>query len=328
MALADRKILKERAADTLIANEAAAKRTVLLYAGILAAAQLLVALLSILLGFLTEKMTQDVSGLDVLDTVAAMETAQTVLNLLLMILPTFWTMGYIFVLLRMTLGEHTHDGMLLQGFRKFGPVIRKALIEGMLQMGVLMMGISLGSTIVSMTPLARPMLEVMEGFADMTALTDQQLMELMEASGPAVTVSMLFGAVFLLPLMYRLRVSNYLLMDYPQYGAVFSLTMSYRVTRGSAFRLFKLELSFLWYYLPLWLAGMLPTLATFLPRLGIQLPIGGTLLSLLVLAVSLLLQLALQYAFSNKVEMTFVHAYRTLMEDVQLPTAENPTAQQ
>ncbi len=327
MALANRGSLIQGATQTLAANGAAAKRAVLMYSGVLAVAELAVAVISILIENWISQATQGLSGLAALDTVAAMETVQTVLELGMMFLPTFWFLGYVYILQRMTLGEPLQDGMHLQGLRNFGPVCRKMILEGLLQFGVLMLGITVGSTLVSFTPLAEPMLEVMAQYSDVTELTEQQALELMNASAPVLVICMVIGLALLLPLMYRLRMSDYILMEHPKLGAIFSLTMSYRITRGSAFRLFLLEMSFLWYYIPMCLAAMLTTFVTFLPQLGIQLPMDGQVLYLITLAISLLIQVGIQYLASNKVEMTFVQAYRNLMEKAELPSLRKPDSQ-
>lgn len=312
MALADRKALKQAAGEVLEQNRPAAKRTVLLYAGISAAVLFGIMLVNVLLGFLLERVTEGASGLDSLGTVSALETVQGVLDLAASVLPTFWAMGYLFVLLQMAAGEQVRDGMLLQGFRKFGPILRKALLEGLLVFALAMAGTTVGSTLLTFTPLAKPMMDAMVSFGDTQTFTEQQMLQLTKSAMPMLIGCFVIAMVLVVLVMYRLRLSNYVLMEEPQYGAIYALITSFRLTKGHYIRLLLLELSFWWYYVAVTVAGLLPLV---LPLFGVS----GLVWELAVYAAALLLQFGIQYLASNKVEMTFVQAYRELCRENVLP---------
>lgn len=319
MALTDRSALQTSAEEILEQNKDRAKRTVLLYSGIWAAVLMGVALIDLLLGLLTEKMTSGVSGLDALNTVAALETVRTVLDLATMLLPTFWTMGYLFVLLRISAAEQTEDRMLLQGFRRFGPILRKELLWGLLLSALMTAGCYIAAFIISFTPFAEPMVEAVMLYPDLTALTDQQMLQLVQASAPLLIACAAVSLLLVIPMTYRLRMSNYILMESPHNGALFALLSSFRMTKGHCLRLFLLELRFWWYYLAIGVASLLSTALPVLTILGVDVPASSPLLDLIMYAVALLIQLAIQYFAANKVEMTFVQAYRELSREAALP---------
>lgn len=327
MALTNRKALQATAEEILEQNKYRAKRTVLLYSGIWAAGLLAVAVINFLLGIMADKMTAGVSGLDALDTVAIMETAQTVLNLAASILPTFWTMGYLFCLLRISAGEPMEDKTLLQGFRAFGPIVRKELLWGLVMTALMTAGFYIGSILVSFTPLAQPMMEAGTLYADLSSLTDQQLTHLLQASAPVLIVCTAVSLLLVIPMTYRLRMSNYILMENPRFGALFSLLASFRMTKGHCLRLFLLELRFWWYYAAMIVATLLSYTAPALPMLGLELAVDHNILNLILYSVSLLIIFCIQYFAANKVEMTFVQAYRELSREAALPITPEPTEQ-
>ena len=327
MALTDRKALQASAEEIIKQNHSRAKRTVLLYSGIWSAALLAVSLINLLLGLTAEKMTAGVSGLDALNTVAILETVQTVLNLAAMLLPTFWTMGYLFVLLKISAGEETGDRMLLQGFRCFGPIVRKELLLGLLLSALVTAGCHIGSILVSFTPLAQSMMEVSALYAGLDSLTDQQLAHLLQASAPLLIICTIASLVLVIPMLYRLQMSNYILMENPKFGALFALLTSFRMTKGHCLRLFLLQLRFWWYYAAMGLATGLSYAVPVLLIAGIQLPIDQNILSLLLYGASLLMIFGIQYFAANKVKMTFVQAYRELSREAMPPMFPNSQEQ-
>ena len=127
---------------------------------------------------------------------------------------------------------------------------------------------------------------------------------------------------------YRLRMSNYILMENPRFGALFALLASYRMTKGHCLRLFLLQLRFWWYYAAIIVADLFSYAVPVLLILEIQLPLDHNILNLILYGVSLLIVFGIHYFASNKVEMTFVQAYRELSREAALPIppelAEHP----
>ena len=77
--------------------------------------------------------------------------------------------------------------------------------------------------------------------------------------------------------------------------------------------MFRLDLSFWWYYLAQTAIAVLYYGDVLLPALGVSLPISAEAASFVFYAVGLLVQLALLYLFSNRVETTYARFYHALM---------------
>lgn len=70
----------------------------------------------------------------------------------------------------------------------------------------------------------------------------------------------LWSCLFLLPGLvaaYRYRLAPYVLCDHPELSASQALRESTRLTRGRKLTLFRLDLSFWYYYIPVFIASML-----------------------------------------------------------------------
>lgn len=312
MALTDRKALKESAGQILEQNREAAKRAVLVYAGVTVVIPFVVQLINMFLG----KLISDTTGIGSFQTRSALETVQTVLELLGSVLPTFIYLGYLYVLLRFAVGKPTQDGMLLQGFRNFWPVLRLMLLRYLLNYAVVMGGVIAGAVVLGFTPLVQPMVEVAMNYLDMPELPLEAVVEIMEAGAPYMLLVMLCGLVPVILLNYRLRMTYYALMEYPEHGAIHAMSQSFRITKGHCLKIFRLELSYWWYYLAHGAAVALMFGALIPVLLGSQL--SAEVLVLIFEAVALAALFVIQYLAANKVELTFVQAYRELMQ-AQIP---------
>ena len=108
---------------------------------------------------------------------------------------------------------------------------------------------------------------------------------------------------------YRYRMAVYALLDNPNLSTLEAIQSSKCLTYGHKAELFRMDLSFLWYYLPVSLATYLPTVLQleYLPwTVGIQ----GLLMGY---AVSILVPLAMTAAALPFVNATEAHAYNWLV---------------
>lgn len=119
----------------------------------------------------------------------------------------------------------------------------------------------------------------------------------------------LWSSLFLIPgivAAYRYRMAPYALLDDPSLSALESLDVSKRLTYGHKGKLFFLDLTFLWYLLPLMLCSSLANLPDYFPALsGFQTEVG-------LYAASLILPLVLQLLFMPYFQTTMAHAYNYL----------------
>ncbi len=122
----------------------------------------------------------------------------------------------------------------------------------------------------------------------------------------------LWSMLFMVPgivAAYRYRMAPFVLLDDPSRTPSEAIAASKRLTYGHKLELFCLDLSFLWYNLPLWLVagltiardeGYLPALAGF--RWELALALAGLLVPALM-----------QLCFLAYVETTQAHAYNWLL---------------
>jgi len=119
--------------------------------------------------------------------------------------------------------------------------------------------------------------------------------------------------------LYPLRLANYLLLDGQTHRAIEAMMVSFQLLRRNLKLLFRVDLSFWWYYV---LEGLLLAvcyLDMVLPALGIVLPIEGNLLFFLCYVVYLLGSTGLEIWAGPLLHTTYAGVYAHLLPP------ENPT---
>ncbi len=327
MDLDHRRELKAAAAQSLRQCEFSPKKLVLIYAG----AQLGLSLLVSLLSYFLDLQADSASGLSGIASYSVLATVQSVLSLAQMLVVPFWAMGYRFAVLQIADGRQARPASLLEGFRRFGPTFRLKLLEGLLYFAVCLVGVYVGTMIFTFTPLAAPLYETIMPYADAAVLDEAALLELeavlYEAMAECILpIIAIVGGVCLLllaPIFYRFRMADFCLLDAPGMGALRALGQSARLLKRKKWKLFRLDLSFWWYYL-LVVASLAVCYADlFAQELGISLPVDAGVASLLCIALYCLCTLALSWWRENEVSATYAVAYLTLKREAQLPINPN-----
>ena len=325
MELFDRRIVKDAAQESLKrANEP--HKVVLLHTG----AVLLVTLILTIINYMLEKGIASTGGLSGMDLRAVLETIQEILTTAQMVLLPFWQIGYLWYCLRVSRGEATQYGDLLQGFRIFGPVLRLNLLKVALFGALALVCSYLSSMVFLLTPWAAPIQELMAHISANPELsTDpqvaQQLTELMEEN--LAPILLLFGLIFLplgAPLFYRYRMAEYCLLDEPQIGALVALRESGFLMRGAKRSLLKLDLSFWWFYGLDALVSAVCYGDLILNLLGIDLGLSTEVTYFAFLLLYTLLQLGLYLWKQNQVQVTYAHVYGQLCNPRQEPQSPTP----
>lgn len=119
----------------------------------------------------------------------------------------------------------------------------------------------------------------------------------------------LWSLLFMIPgivAAYRYRMAVYALLDDPSLSISEALGVSKRLTCGHKMELFFLDLSFLWYFVPLVVFSSLTMLPEFFPALSGM----GNQTALYV--ASLVITMVWQYAFMPCVTVTMAHAFNWL----------------
>lgn len=292
------------------------RHLVMIYAGVTA---LVMALASGAI-WLLQNQIGSTGGLQGIGMRSVLETASTVLQLASTALLPFWTMGYVLCILGVIRGSRMEPKDLLGGFQRFAPLLRlnlyrvfKYLILGMLCLYPSIM-------VYLMTPLANPVMEILEPLVQNATDTTQMMAMMDEATAMAVTEAMMpwmavYGLMFLLlaaPLYYRLRMADYILLDNPKLGAMQAVRLSTIMTLRKRMQLFLLDLRFWWFYLGLGLCAAVCYLPLMLSWFGIMLPLWA---DYACYGGYLLLQFGLIVAAQNKVEATWAVAYEALSQE-------------
>lgn len=312
MGVFDNKTLRRRGREALARARYSPKKLVALHTG----AMLAVSLVLTLLNYYLNHSINNTGGLEDLGTRSVLQTAQMLLMLGYYVLLPFWQIGLISAMLKLIRGESPEAGSLFGGFRHWGPVLRMNLLQGVIAFLVIMLASQVGSTIYMMTPAAKPVLDLTEqllqsGTMDPSALiTEEVAMAILKGYIPILLIT---TAVIGIPVYYRLWMMNYVLMDMPQRGAFFALRMSLFMTRKNAMKLFKLDLSFWWFYLLQLLAAVAVYGDVILRMAGIQLGLSEALTGIVFSIVGMLGQLALFVWKYDYVAATYAAAYEALL---------------
>lgn len=274
------------------------KKLVAIHTGVTALAGLVVALMA----YLLEAGIGDAGGLSGISTRAWLETAQSVLDLALSVLTPFWILGFTAASLRMARMQQAHTGTLLDGFRRWGPVLRMMIAEGVLYFALSFMIIQTGTFVYMMTPLSQPMQAVLQQLMDagttdpaviaqfLMELEFSQLLPIFWSMVPFIVVP---TAAILIFVRYRLRLAQFIIMDQPRVGAIYALLLSNRLMKGNCFRLFLLDLRFWWFYGLELVIQILCYGDLLLPLLGMQFGISEVMAAFLFYLLALVAQLGL-----------------------------------
>ena len=311
MDIRDRRGLKGLAAERLdsLPN---AKKIILIWAGVSALISLLVSLIS----FLLDGQIEGTGGLSGIGLRSALATAQALLSLANMVLMPFWSLGYTACVLRFADGENCHPRGLLEGFRRIGPAFRMLLLRSLLYIGVALLAGNLASILFSLSPSSLTMMELLEANQEALiagTLSEELYTEMIQSMKPMLIGGTLLCVALLLPLVYRLRLAEFRLMDEPRCRARVALLESGRLMRRNGWALFRLDLSFWWYFLAELLAAALCYGDILLTAFGVSLPFGTDLAFFLFYVLGLSAQVALLYFKGNQVQTTYALFYRALL---------------
>ncbi len=324
MASFDYNRLHTQAHEALNRTQYSPKRLVMIHSGVTVGLGLAVSLL----GYLLDLGIAQTGGLGGIGTRTILETIQSILQIAHTVLLPFWAIGYTFAVLCWIKGEHPYPGDLLQGFRRFGPVLRLQILRGALFIGLGFLGSYVGSAIFLMTPGAGDFYGLMQEMgqaelADPEALLQSQAyMDLTMAMTPYILVAAVLAVI---PLAYRLRFAEYVLMDTPQGGALYALIKSWRLTRKNCGKLLKLDLHVWWYHL----AGLVIAAVGYgdmlLSMAGVELGIDAVGAMFAFYTVALALEFGLHTWKKNQVFVVYGLAYREL--EAPAVVEEMPQAQ-
>ncbi|MBE6960472.1 MAG: DUF975 family protein [Ruminococcaceae bacterium] len=308
----DRQAVKETARQTLAHTESNHKKLVLIHTG----AMLVLSFALMLIDLLLSQKISATGGLGGISTRSTLTTIQSALRLAELAVIPFWQAGYTYLTLRLSQNEPVSFKTLTEGFMRLGPVLRLLLLQLVLYLAAGFISVNISSTIFMATPWAQPLFDVADQMQQGVEYTNEMIL----AATADVTLPLMI--ITLVPyiglaafIFYRYRLAMYSLLDDEQTTALSALRNSRILTKGQRMQLFKLDVSFWWYYVCEVLVAALCFLDWILLSLGIVLPLPQAAITFLGFGLYAAAQLALHYWCKNEVNVTYAQVYNTLMEE-------------
>lgn len=317
MVFPDNPTVKATAAHRL-QNVPNATRLVLIHSAIPAAITLVLTFISYLLSL----QIADTGGLGGLGTRSLLETAQSMLQIIGSVFSVFWAYGYSRILLHWSRGERAWDADLLEGFRRFGPVLRTMLVQLFIYIGAVFLAAQLSSIVFAMTPLAENMYTLVEQMMEDPGFmpTEEAMLSAIAGYIPFLMAGLL---VVLLPITYRLRLMDLALMDAPGKGAFYAMRTSLVMMRGNCMKMFKLDLSFWWFYLLDLLVTAVYYGDVLLQLFGVETGLSSAALMFAACAIGLAVQTGLYVWRKNQVMTAYAVVYDQLKLQLQVPAEQD-----
>lgn len=323
MDICNRPALKQTARNCLERASYDPKKLVLLSSGAVTIVTIVVAVLD----YLLQHGISATGGLSGVDTRSVLETIRSVLLIVQLLGIPFWRYGYTAAAMHTARGEPAAPRTLLSGFRRFGPLLRGLLVQLLIYFAIGYGSMTIIVQLYSLTPFAAPVYELLEPFVNEAMLTGvtpeidaATAMALLDAAAPMMLIWLAVCLVLYCITAYHVRLMPYLLLEEDRkLGAFAALGASHRSTKGHRLDLFKLDLSFWWYYVIELLLTAICYGDVLLQQAGITLPINDTVAFFLFYALYLIGLLGLHLWRKPQVETTYALAYDALVPPATLP---------
>lgn len=289
-------------------------------------------LLSLILTVLSQVLSTGIDstgGLAGIGTRSALMAVQSFLSLVLTVAMPFWDIGFVYAGLKLARGERAEPSCLPEGFRRVGKVLGLLLLQMAIFVGVGIACMYASSVLFALTPFFPPVAELMEpyitsglagGVMPEISLADTE--KLLIATIPMYVIFVIVFGILAIPLFYKLRMAQWAIMDDAP-GAMAALAVSSRMTRGYKLSLFRLDLSFWWFYVAQVLISLLGYGDVILAAAGITLPVDGTVLFFGFYIAYILLQTLLVWQAGSYLQTTYGHCYDRLKNIAPPPVAES-----
>lgn len=298
--------LKQTAADRLSAASYDPRKLALLHAGAAVAVSLLMTVAS----YLLTRQMDATAGLSGITTRAVLNFAQTMLMIAGTVVMPFWDFGFYRAALDISRSAPATPATLLSGFRRFGVVLRLLLLRAALMSGILFACLQTATILFMLSPLSEVTMETAEQLLQAgTAMEESAVAQMIQTMYPLYILFAILIGVVLIPVFYRFRLSDWAVMD-DTTGALRAMKLSAYWMHGRRKWLFRLDLSFWWYFALMALTSLIAYGDRLLPAFGVQLhpDVAAFVFYLLSAAV----QLAVAWRFASQVQTTYALAYDAL----------------
>ena len=295
-----------------LADAGQAKRIAAIYAGLTLGMSALVTLIGVLLDLQISQTT----GLSGMGLRTILSSVQSVLPILSALVTLCLEVGYQASMLRVARGQFVSPQTLRLGFNRFWVLLRCTVLEGLILFGICFGGIYLATMIFMLTPLSSravelltPVLENVTLLSPEVVMDDALYSQLMQAMIPAFVICILTVGLLAVPVLFRLRMVRYVIIDRPGIGAMAALRESRKMMKGNCLRLLKLDVRLWWYYAANILVMLLCYGDMLLPLAGVNLPWSDTVSYYVFFVLYLAAQFAVYYFLRNPAETSYAIAY-------------------
>lgn len=296
------------------------------------AALALTALITVI-GYILDGQIGNTGGLSGIGMRSVLTTVQTVLQGVGGILLPFWEIGFLAAALAIARGASFGPGILTKGFQKFRTVLRFFIWRLVVTIGIGLGCIYCSSFVFMMTPLADPLLEILEPALQGSALQPEAMLSLdpavleaaTNAMWPAAAIAFALFVVVMIPVGYRFRIAQFVVLEDTPVRGIGAMLISGKLMRKRNLDFFRLDLQFWWYYLLQALIFVVGYADGILPYLGVELPMGEGVGFFLFFALQVVGQLALLTRVRPMVDTTYALFYEELKKEpfVTKPKPQN-----
>lgn len=292
-----------------------AKRIAAIYAGVTLGLSALVTIL----GLVLEAMMSGATGLGGMGRRTILSSVQSMLPWVVGLITMCVELGYQAAMLRVARGQYASPQTLRLGFDRFWVLLRCILLEGVILFAIAFGGIYIATMLFMLTPFSGRVMEVLSPVLENVTLLSPEMVldealydQLMQAMIPAFVMCAIVVAAAAIPVLYRLRMARFVIIDKPGIGALAALRESRKMMKGNCLRLAKLDISLWPYYIGCVFASLLCYGDVLLPMMGARFPWSDTVSYYLFFALYLAVQFAVYYFLKNQAEVAYSIAYDSI----------------
>ena len=292
-----------------------AKRIAAIYAGVTLGLSALVTIL----GLVLEAMMSGTTGLGGMGRRTILSSVQSMLPWVVGLITMCVELGYQAAMLRVARGQYASPQTLRLGFDRFWVLLRCILLEGVILFAIALGGIYIATMLFMLTPFSGRVMEVLSPVLENVTLLSPEMVldealydQLMQAMIPAFVMCAIVVAAAAIPVLYRLRMARFVIIDKPGIGALAALRESRKMMKGNCLRLVKLDISLWPYYIGCVFASLLCYGDVLLPMMGARFPWSDTVSYYLFFALYLAVQFAVYYFLRNQAEVAYSIAYDSI----------------
>ena len=299
------------------------RRLVLIHAG----AALACSFVLTAINFIVDRQLDATGGLSGIGLRSFLSTIQTVLQYVGNILMPFWQIGFVAAALAYARKQPVNFRTLLKGFQRFPSVIGLLATQLLI---VIILGFAcvyLATSVYMLTPMSQPLYDVLTPVMQDASilsgpelyLDDATLNVMSDSMVPLLVITMVVYALVMIPIFFRFRLAELILMDNERCGGLRALLTSFKLMRRNCIRLFKLDLRFWLFYVLQVLSLLLGYGDVILPLFGVSIPMEAEIAFFVFYLLNLVTQLALYVWIKPLMQTSYAVFYDNLLPGTNPP---------